>query len=322
MNIFYVYALCDPTNDGKYFYIGKGKNNRAYEHLSKHPINYKSENPRKDNKISKIRNMGFEPYVEKIQEGLSETDAYELEESLISKYGRKGYDDNGILTNICAGARPPLGKGWNKLTEEAKIKISLTNIHKNIDKSLSIEDQYDIIRKRFLNRRNHKENGMVPGWKISLLDEIINRRIKEHYNPIIKIHPLKGRKKTQAHKDNLSKSKIEYYKEHPRPKKPKLNLRKNDRLYGITDPAGFYFEYRTKDAKKYCEENNIKFSDLYRFSRSGRVLKGYTFSIITEDDRTPNKDKIYTFQCDLPRPEGRGFGIHYQCVTLIPDTFS
>ena len=37
--------------------------------------------------------------------------AYDIERALISHYGRKGYEPNGILTNVCADSRPPNHKG-------------------------------------------------------------------------------------------------------------------------------------------------------------------------------------------------------------------
>lgn len=38
---------------------------------------------------------------------LAESDAYNLEEQTIARFGRKRFDEGGILTNICADSRPP-----------------------------------------------------------------------------------------------------------------------------------------------------------------------------------------------------------------------
>lgn len=107
--MYYVYELIDPRIDLP-FYVGKGKDDRAYFHLSNDP-RLKTDNPRKFNKIQKIRKAGLEPKVKIVEYFENENDAYEYEEKLIKKYGRYKYDKNGILTNICEGSRPPSLKG-------------------------------------------------------------------------------------------------------------------------------------------------------------------------------------------------------------------
>lgn len=106
--MFYVYMLVDPRND-KPFYIGKGKGRRAKTHLWEIP---ETRNVYKENKIASIREVGLEPKIVYVAENIiDESLAYDMEASLISKYGRKGYEKNGILTNICVDARPPSHKG-------------------------------------------------------------------------------------------------------------------------------------------------------------------------------------------------------------------
>lgn len=107
-NMYYVYALIDPRNNQP-FYIGKGKGRRAKTHLWEIP---ETRNEHKENKISAIRAIGLEPKIEYLAEDIvDETMAYDMEEDLILKYGRKGYEPYGILTNICLSARPPNHKG-------------------------------------------------------------------------------------------------------------------------------------------------------------------------------------------------------------------
>lgn len=119
---FYVYALLDPRTDLP-FYIGKGKNDRALEHLKETKEN--TENYKKWAYIQGLRNKGYEPTVKKLYENLDENVAYYLEDILIWKYGRKDIDDRGILTNICEKNIPPSRKG-KILSEETKRKISQT----------------------------------------------------------------------------------------------------------------------------------------------------------------------------------------------------
>jgi NUMOD3 motif len=106
--MYYVYALIDPRTEVP-FYIGKGKGRRAKTHLWEIP---ETRNEHKENKIAAIRAAGLEPRIEYIAEDIpDESYAYKIEEDLIQKYGRKGYEPYGILTNICLSARPPNHRG-------------------------------------------------------------------------------------------------------------------------------------------------------------------------------------------------------------------
>jgi hypothetical protein len=107
--MYYVYELIDPRVNLP-FYVGKGKDKRVYFHLSEQS-RAKSENVQKYDKIQKIRKEGYEPEIKIVKYFKNENDAYDYEEELIKKYGRKGYDKNGILTNICESSRPPKLKG-------------------------------------------------------------------------------------------------------------------------------------------------------------------------------------------------------------------
>jgi hypothetical protein len=107
--MYYVYELIDPRVNLP-FYVGKGKDKRVYFHLSEQS-RAKSENKKKFNKIQKIKKEGYEPEIKIVEYFENENDAYDYEEKLIKKYGRKGYDKDGILTNICESSRPPKLKG-------------------------------------------------------------------------------------------------------------------------------------------------------------------------------------------------------------------
>lgn len=107
--MYYVYELIDPRFNLP-LYVGKGKDNRVYFHLSEQS-RAKSENVQKYDKIQKIRKEGYEPEIKIVKYFENENDAYDYEEELIKKYGRKGYDEDGILTNICESSIPPKLKG-------------------------------------------------------------------------------------------------------------------------------------------------------------------------------------------------------------------
>ncbi len=75
MNIYYVYYLIDPRNSQP-FYVGKGSCERinAHEREARRPIS-KQYNPKKCKIITDIINCGMSVIKQKIQEGLTESNA-------------------------------------------------------------------------------------------------------------------------------------------------------------------------------------------------------------------------------------------------------
>ena len=74
---YYVYLYSDPR-DNKIFYIGKGKNNRVFQHL-----NDKSEKE-KAMKIQELISIGLKPKIEILVHGISdEYTAKKIEASII-----------------------------------------------------------------------------------------------------------------------------------------------------------------------------------------------------------------------------------------------
>ena len=82
---------------------------------------------------------------------IDENVAYDIEEQLILKYGREGFEEDGILTNICTNNRPPIKKGdqngmyGRKRTPEEKQKVSDANRgkipwNKGIPREQSVKD--------------------------------------------------------------------------------------------------------------------------------------------------------------------------------------
>jgi len=110
--MYYVYCYIDPVTD-KPFYVGKGKQNRANVHMFIPRDKTKNKNKtRFKNKLDKMKEEGVEPKIIFLAQNIQDENiAYQIEESYIKQYGRKGYDENGILLNICEGSRPPNHKG-------------------------------------------------------------------------------------------------------------------------------------------------------------------------------------------------------------------
>lgn len=87
---YYVYALADPR-DNKIFYIGKGINNRIFQHEEK------LDNSNKSNRIKEILSSGNKIKKLIISYGLSEKEAFVAESTLINIMN---YIDSQSLTNV------------------------------------------------------------------------------------------------------------------------------------------------------------------------------------------------------------------------------
>ncbi len=86
----YVYVYIDPRN-GQPFYIGKGQANRVFTHLSDLSDTHKVQ------RIAEIRAEGFEPSIDFLRYGLSESEASLVEAAAIDLIGKKN------LTNQIVG---------------------------------------------------------------------------------------------------------------------------------------------------------------------------------------------------------------------------
>ena len=87
----YIYLYIDPRNN-QIFYVGKGKDNRAFSHLSD------SSESQKVNRISEIRTLGLQPIIEILIHGVdSDDEIRRIEASIIDLIGIQN------LTNISRG---------------------------------------------------------------------------------------------------------------------------------------------------------------------------------------------------------------------------
>ncbi len=199
----YVYELIDPRTNIP-FYVGKGTGKRAESHLKESKD--QTTNLRKWYKIQSIREDGFEPIINRVKDGLTHDEAYVFEEALIKQYGRKDFDENGILFNICSNNRPPpmTGKTHNKETR-AKQSATHTGVKKtpehcvNIGKAKSGEKhpfwgkpvsderrekirqgnlgvlRSDVTRKRMSKAKSGKSiTGLVDWSKVSHIRQLFN----------------------------------------------------------------------------------------------------------------------------------------------------
>lgn len=249
--MFYVYALIDPRNN-KPFYIGKGKDDRCLSHFKKHQLE-KENNSKKRAKIKKIKKMGLDPVIEFYAQNIEDEKlAYTIEEFYIKKYGRIGFEENGILTNICLGSRPPNHKGKTYIEIYGKNKAE------------------EIIEKK--RNLQLKAGGYGPKKHTEKTKQKMSLRTKGKNNPRFGVI-VKGtevaEKISKAHK-----GKKHYYRS-------KLYVIENTEL-SIKD---FIF---SNDLEKYCKKNNLSKATFdaqlgynWPVSRKGKN-KGYKMRLATE----------------------------------------
>ena len=183
-NRFYVYAYL--REDGTPYYIGKGSGWRMHR---KH--GYLHLPPDRSRRV-------------KLREGLTDEESQKYEKELIAKYGRKGFDEGGILRNITMGGdsgrvkyhteeeakqavrdkNPEYRKTWienkgiehaRKLSRDSKRKNYSKNREKLLEKSRQekIAIKNDPIKLEESNRKSREyyhKNKNIPGtsaWKRS-----------------------------------------------------------------------------------------------------------------------------------------------------------
>ena len=115
---YYVSLLIDPRTNLP-FYVGKGTGNRVTCHYHDSRI---IVNPYKTHKIKKLKRLGYEPKWKIIFETENEQEAVEEETKTILKWGRKGIDKDGILTNVKLNGEEKLNGSNTKKVDQYDTK--------------------------------------------------------------------------------------------------------------------------------------------------------------------------------------------------------
>lgn len=121
MKNYYVYGYSDPTSTDDYFYIGKGKGNRAYQHINKCKLKQKTHFYKR---LKYLLDNNIIPEIQILSNELTNKEANGLEIELIFKYGRLDLG-TGCLCNHTNGGE---GSEGYYHSEESKRKISESHI--------------------------------------------------------------------------------------------------------------------------------------------------------------------------------------------------
>lgn len=183
----YVYALIDPTNK-TIFYIGKGTGYRDSSHMKpsmwKNPE--KTSNPFLYYKIKSLMDNDTPPQTIRLLENVSEEEAYEYENQLIIKYGRR-FVDGGILFNISdfkGGSFHGRKKPWS---EERRIN------HKKLCKNNRMYNPtYDELYRDYILNNFTREQISIQN---NISESLVKKRLQEYniIKPKENLYPKKNK---------------------------------------------------------------------------------------------------------------------------------
>lgn len=233
--VYYVYHLVNPETKLP-FYVGKGKGNRCKQHFTD-KFEY-AKNKRLNGHIRKLRESGIQPIIVKYKENLTESDAYDLEESEIRKYGRIGFEEGGILMNLLLEARPPVLRGEDNgfygrhHTEETRRILS--EKHKGKTHTEETKQKMSEKRKGVPKSEEHR------------------RKIGEK---------SRGRSPSQKTRQKLREHNLQ-------PEVLKKNIESKQKEYIVTTPDGI--EIEVLNLSDYCKENDLNRSKMYSVAAGER----------------------------------------------------
>lgn len=236
-NCYYTYQL-RIEDEPLPFYVGKGRGNRAWEHLSP----YRQDTSHKSNKISKAQNQGRNILVEFLEVDLCEFDAHLWEVFYISLYGRA---DKGIgcLTNKTDG-----GEGVSGYTFSAEAR----------------------------KRMSEQRAGENSPWFGRNHSEQSRRKLSEAN--LGENHPMFGKTYSDEVRSKMSESRLgdrnHRYGIIPTDETRSKIADANSKTWIVTHPDGT--EETVKNVEKFCREHNLHASSLRDVAKGKATQhKGY-----------------------------------------------
>ncbi|MES2637750.1 MAG: hypothetical protein V4605_10515 [Pseudomonadota bacterium] len=147
---YYVYFLRDPINM-QVFYIGKGNNNRVFNHVA-----CAISDPKESDKLNRIREISklgknVEHFI--LRHGLSERSAFEVEAAIIDFIGISKLSNlqNGhYSTDFGIKSTDEVIAMYSAPAFETDLPVILININKLYDREMSADDVYESTRKSWV----------------------------------------------------------------------------------------------------------------------------------------------------------------------------
>lgn len=242
--MYYNYVYLDPRKPGKFvygklkfdyepFYIGKGKDERCYEHLKN--CHYKNDNDmfkHSDafhNKLRKLLRCNFEPIIQIIKYYKIEGIAYKNETNIISLIGSRHINTikDGPLENVCLDNRPPNHKG------------------KTYEEIYGIEEAKNQKKKR--NDLQRSKGGYFGGHKHTEKSKLKTSQALSGPK-----HPFYGTHFSESTKQKISLKAKERYK---------TQLHPSSLNFIAISPFGEKY-FLKGNVKQFCLKNNISYSTL------------------------------------------------------------
>ena len=240
-NVFYVYIYYHPITNIP-FYVGKGKDDRAWFHLKSKSHTFFI---RTINKIRKEYNC--EPIIKIYDDNLSEPEAFELEMKLIKKYGRRN-NGSGILINLTNGGE---GTSGILITEATRNKLK-NRIPWNKGIPMSEEQ-----KKKLYESHKGKITSEETKKKLSRANKgkIISQETREKIRDSLMSHLV-----SEETRKKMSEAKL------------KNNTKNNAKFYKISNIQTGNIEI-IKCLKDFCKNHNFPYVSIWSCLKNKRIYK-------------------------------------------------
>lgn len=287
----YVYVYCDPRKVGSFsfgnyhftnepFYVGKGKGNRAFQHLKC------KEHNKKSYKIRKILKLGFNLQPIVLIQNLSDKEACQKEIELISLIGRNDTGRGPLLNSTDGGEglsgliwtdkhRKLIGEkhiGFNPLENKTQDEIEEIYLkRRNTIESKTEEEKRSSVEKYLetMNLKSDEERKLInekaQKTKIDNFNKLTDeeKEVKHKHRSEVASKNMKGKKHSDETKQKSSLKIKEWYKNNDHPCKgiPKTQ--------DIKDKIS-----KSKTGQKYSDEFKLKRSEYMKTDKNPMLGKG------------------------------------------------